>query len=88
MGTMFDSRYISQKYLRRWPQSRRANAWAGKLVHIRTENGVWRPNGHGYTAHLEEAWKLPFEQAVKQISHCGPEKRGAFILASGQPPIL
>jgi hypothetical protein len=81
----FGSRWISQKYLRIWPDSKRARAWAGVFVHIRTENGLWLPHGHGYTAHLDKAWRLPFEEAVARISHCGPEKCGVFVLASGQP---
>jgi len=85
---MFGPRYITQKYLKRWPTSRRAKAWAGKMVHIRTENGVWRPNGHGYTNDFSQAWKLPFEDAVKRISHCGPEKQGSFILAGGQAALI
>jgi hypothetical protein len=84
---MFTNRSITQKYLRRWPDSQRAQAWAGKTVHIRTENGIWRPDAHGYTYNLTEAWEIPFEQAVQQISHCGPEKRGTFILAGSQPNI-
>lgn len=85
---MIGPRYITQKYLRRFGfETRRAKSWKGTMVHIRTENGIWRPDGHGYTNFLQEAWKLPFEDAVKQISHCGPEKRGTFILASGHPPI-
>ncbi|EYD71774.1 hypothetical protein Lokhon_01844 [Limimaricola hongkongensis DSM 17492] len=57
------------------------------MVHIRTENGVWRTGGRGYTwAGKPDAWVLPFEEAVKRISHCGPEKHGAFILAEPDTP--
>ena len=77
---------ITQKYLRRWPDSKRARRWAGKLVHIETEHGVWRVNGQGYTwAHHIDAWVLPFEEAQKRVNHCGPEKRAAFILAALEP---
>ena len=88
MHKSFGPRYIKQKYLWQWPNSLRAKAWGGKMVHIRTENGVWRPDGHGYTANFADAWKLPFERAVKQISHCGPEKQGCFILAGEQPDLI
>ena len=74
---------ITQKYLRRWPDSERARLWAGRLVHISTDNGVWRVNGQGYTyADQPDAWVLPFEEAQKHVAHCGPEKRAAFILAA------
>ena len=85
---MFGTRFITQKYLRRYPDSRRSQSWHGMIVHIRTENGVWRPDGHGYTNNFAEAWRLPFEEAVRQINHCGPEKKGAFILAGGQPDLI
>lgn len=71
---------ITQKYLRRWPDSRRARAWAGRPVHIETEHGVWRDGGAGYTwAGMPNAWVLPFEEAQRHVDHCGPEKRAAFI---------
>jgi hypothetical protein len=71
---------ITQKYIRRYPDSKRTRSWAGRMVHIETENGVWRTNGHGYTyAGRPDAWILPFEQAMQQVGHCGPEKRAAFI---------
>ncbi|MEO9521699.1 MAG: hypothetical protein ABJC88_16980 [Parasphingorhabdus sp.] len=78
---LFTDRMITQKYLRRWPDSQRAKSWRGKLVNIETENGAWRVNGAGYTyPHTANAWVLPFEQAVKQVSHCGPEKMARFLL--------
>ena len=71
---------ITQKYLRRWPASKEAMTWVDALVHIETDHGVWRIDGHGYTfAGAANAWVLPFEQAVRQVKHCGPEKRAAFI---------
>lgn len=77
-----DSR-ITQKYLRRYPDSKRTRSWAGVMVHIETENGVWREGGSGYTyAGRPEAWVLPFEEAQRQVDHCGPEKRAAFIRLS------
>lgn len=72
---------ITQKYLRRYGQTKRAKWWADKTVHIETENGVWRTDGYGYTfAGSADAWALPFPEAVKMIDHCGPEKRGKFLL--------
>ncbi len=86
---MYSDKHITQRYLRRYGmETKRAKAWRGKAVHIRTENGVWRIDGAGYTSPgTPDAWVLPFEDAVKQIDHCGPEKRGSFLLAQGQNPI-
>ena len=75
---------ITQKYLRRYPDSKRTRSWAGSMVQIETEHGVWRVGGAGYTwAHYENAWVLPFEEAQKHVAHCGPEKRAAFIKTLG-----
>lgn len=74
---------ITQKYLRRWPDSKRARSWAGRMVHIQTENGVWRTGGSGYTwAGKPDAWILSFEEAQREVNHCGPEKCAAFIDAA------
>jgi len=81
MSRLFSDTHITQEYLRRYPNSKRSKSWAGKMVHIQTENGVWRTGGSGYTyAGRDDAWVLPFEDAVRQISHCGPEKCGRFLL--------
>lgn len=74
---------ITQKYIRRYPDSKRTKSWAGVMVHIETENGVWREGGAGYTwADKPNAWVLPFEQAQREVNHCGPEKRATFIRAA------
>lgn len=74
---------ITQKYIRRYPASKRTKSWAGKMVHIATEHGVWRVNAQGYTyAGKPDAWVLSFEEAQKRVNHCGPEKRAAFIAVS------
>lgn len=79
-------RRITQAYLRRYPSSRWARAWAFALVHIETEHGVWRENAAGYTtAGAPDAWVLPFEEAKAKVSHCGPEKRAAFIRTKAKP---
>lgn len=71
---------ITQKYMRRYPNSKQTRSWAGRMVHIETENGVWRHGGCGYTwAGRSDAGIWPFEEAVKMVSHCWPEKRAAFI---------
>jgi hypothetical protein len=80
------SETITQKYLRRWPDSKRARSWAGAMVHIQTENGVWRRNACGYTyAGRPDAWIIPFEQAQRQVAHCGPEKCATFIRVQPHP---
>lgn len=82
---MFGPRHITQRYLRRYGETARARAWGGRKVHIQTENGVWRTGGHGYTTAGEpDAWVLPFEEAVRKIGHCGPEKQGTLLLAGDQ----
>ena len=58
--------HITQAYLRRYPTSKEAKAWAGRMVHIRTENGIWRPGGHGYTSDLSAAGVWTFEDAQEQ----------------------
>lgn len=85
---MFSDTHITQRYIRRYGRTKRVRAWEGAHVHIRTENGVWKKGGHGYTLPGgPDAWVLPFEDAVRQISHCGPEKQGSFLLVKGQEPI-
>ncbi len=89
MSKLFTPRMMSQEYLRRYGTTARVKAWHGKQVHIQTENGVWRKNGQGYTrAGSESAWAIPFEDAVRRIDHCGPEKCGCFLLVDGQPDIV
>ncbi|MGU3399269.1 hypothetical protein ACLBWS_05925 [Brucellaceae bacterium D45D] len=69
------------------PFQSRVKPWAGRMVHIQTENGVWRTGGHGYTyAGKPDAWVLPFEDAVKKVGHCGPEKEATFIAALSTVP--
>jgi len=83
MSRLFGPDFITQKYLRQYPGSKRVRSWSGVMVHIETENGVWRIGGHGYTwACKPDAWVIPFEDAVKQIDHCGPEKAGKFLRAA------
>jgi hypothetical protein len=82
MSRLFGPDFITQKYLRQYPDSERARSWAGVMVHIQTENGVWRTGGSGYTyTGKPDAWILPFEEAIKKIDHCGPEKMGSFLRA-------
>lgn len=89
MSSLFSETWITQKYIKRYGRTRRVRAWERMIVHIRTENGVWRIDGHGYTLPGEpDAWILPFKEAMKQISHCGPEKQGCFILVKGQNPVV
>ena len=86
---MFGPNYVTQKYIRRYGRTRRVREWENRIVHIQTENGTWRINGQGYTSPFAlDAWILPFTQAESQISHCGPEKQGTFILAHGQAPVV
>ena len=80
---MYSDEHITLKYLRRYGWgTKRARSWLGRRVHIQTENGVWRIDARGYTfAGSPDAWVLRFEDAVKRVSHCGPEKRARFLLA-------
>lgn len=84
-----DDTRITQAYIRRYPDSKRTHSWIGVPVHIETENGVWREGGCGYTwAHMPNAWVLPFEDAQREVAHCGPEKRAAFIRAKAPTTAL
>lgn len=85
----FSNRHITQAYMRRYGDTARVRAWSGRRVHIRTENGVWRDGGAGYTdAGARDAWILPFEEAVRQIAHCGPEKKGTFLLVDRESDVV
>jgi hypothetical protein len=81
MAFLFGIRRITKRYTDRYPDSRRMKAWAGKLVHISTDRGLWRPDAKGYTDKSEEAWVLPIEDAIKETQHLGPERRTTFIRA-------
>ena len=85
---LFSDTFITQKYIQRYGWNARVRSWLSKKVHIYTNNGVWREDARGYTyADSADAWVLPFEEAVEQIAHCGPEKLGRFILAK-EPKVL
>ena len=89
MSRLFGDDFITQKYLRQYPDSERTRSWAGVMVHIQTENGVWRTGGSGYTwAGKPDAWIIPFEQAARQIDHCGPEKCGKFLRVNPTPETI
>jgi hypothetical protein len=76
---------ITQKYIRRYPESRRTKSWAGRMVQISTENGVWRVDGHGYTyAHEADAWVLPFEVLRASAQPTSGGTRGDETLLASQ----
>ena len=55
-------------------------AWAGQIVNIKTDRGVWRTDGAGYTLHGQpDAWALPFEEALRIIRPLGPEKKARLL---------
>lgn len=58
----------------RWPSLKKK--WAGRLVQIYSiEHGAyWRRGGAGYTEKLEDAGDWTFENALRLVRHCGPEK--------------
>lgn len=71
---------ITQKYIRRYPKSKRTKSWIDKMVHIRTDHGIWRVQGEGYTIlGRGDEWVLPFEKALEQVNDLGPEKKAMFI---------
>ena len=73
--------WMSLDFVKRYPGSDQLKLWAGKPVHIQSENGIWRPGGRGYTNSTGEAWVISFEEAVETTRHCGPEKRVRYLEA-------
>jgi hypothetical protein len=63
---------------------RKQENFAGRPVRIWSdERGAWwRAHARGYTSDPDQAGVYDFEQAYQSISHCGPEKRIAFVLAA------
>jgi hypothetical protein len=78
---------MSKTYADRYPDAGRTNAWHGEMVHIETNMGLWNPGGCGYTGVSTDAWLVPFEFAVDQVRHLGPEKQPHFVLPDGHPGI-
>jgi hypothetical protein len=60
---------------------------AGKRVLIWSgEHGCyWRPDRCGYTRRTDDAGIYEFHDAWAATSHCGPEKRIAFVVVAPQP---
>ena len=81
-GRCEEGESITEKYLRRYPRSKKTRSWAGAMVHMRTMNGIWKPDGHGYTINFAEAWVLPLEQARKTVSGIYEDHGGTYYRAS------
>ena len=79
---LFGDDWLSLRYVQRYPESARIDKWASHPVHIQTENGIWRPGGHGYTMRKSDAGIWDFGDAVRTTSHCGPEKRVRYLRAT------
>ena len=73
---------ITEKYLRRYPQSKKTKAWEGAMVYLRTQNGIWRPDGHGYTLNFSEAWAMPLSDARKIVSGIYEDHGGTYFRAT------
>lgn len=73
---------ITEKYLRRYPQSKKTKAWEGAMVYLRTQNGIWRPDGHGYTVNFSEAWAMPLSDARKIVSGIYEDHGGTYFRAT------
>ena len=73
---------ITEKYLRRYPRSKKTRAWEGAMVHLRTQNGIWRLDGHGYTLHFSEALVLPLADARKIVSGIYEDHGGTYYRVS------
>lgn len=86
---LFTSRVITLAYLQRYGrETARARAWRKCRVQICSNHGTWRENGKGYTvSNAPNAWILPFDEAVEQTAHLGPEKRVRFVLAPGETEV-
>jgi hypothetical protein len=81
-GRCEEGESITEKYLRRYPSSKKTRSWAGAMVHLRTMNGIWRPDGHGYTIHFAEAWVLPIERARRIVSGIYKDHGGTYCRAA------
>lgn len=69
---------ITEKYMRRYPTSKKTKAWNNALVHLYTRNGIWRDNGKGYTAVFSEAWVLPLEDARTIVAGIYEDHGGTY----------
>lgn len=79
--------WVRMEYFKRWPDSKRAKWWRKRLVKIRSDKGLWRPDGRGYTDEKGggPAWVLPMPEALEWTEHCGPEKRVMFMDCGRNP---
>ena len=73
---------ITEKYLRRYPSSKKSKSWEGSMVHLRTKNGIWRPNGKGYTTHFSNAWTLPIGEARRIVEGIFEDHGGTYYKAA------
>jgi len=80
-GKCEEGESITEKYLRRYPDSKKTRSWSGAMVHLRTMNGIWRPDGHGYTVNFADAWVLPLDQARKIVSGIYEDHGGTYYRA-------
>jgi hypothetical protein len=80
---MADER-ISLEQIKKGSAPRKQERFLGRPVRIWSgdRSAWWRPHARGYTCDPRQAGLYDFEDAYQSLSHCGPEKRIAFILAA------
>lgn len=75
--------------VKRWPSL--LNRFTYVCIFSAEHQAFWREGGNGYTLNPGEAWRLPFNVAIEQTRHCGPEKQIQFYNAArceGSWPML
>lgn len=72
--------WISAKYLHQYGMTLRVvRTFGGRMVYVRTDKGLWRPDAKGYTSNPADAGLYRFEPTWESLKDLGPEKHLCFI---------
>jgi len=79
--------WVSLKYINRFGPNTRMlrEKFQGRQCMIHTDKGLWRPQAAGYCEHPADAGQWTFEEAWRNIAHCGPEKHAKIYLVDSVP---